>query len=89
MTQEQVIADIEAALATMDPVEVRVNFESEDQLNILVLSKKFKDIGLAKRLTQCIELLCDYAEEVVEKYDFIVEPVTPIEFKDRLIPWPN
>lgn len=89
MTREQVQADVEVALSAVDPTEVRVHFDDEDVLYVLVLSDSFKGLGWGKRIRRCVELLCDHADEVASNYTFIVEPVTPIEFKDRLVPWPE
>ncbi len=88
MSRSDLVRQIESALAELEPTEVRVHFEDDDVALVLVLSDQFKDVGMFKRITRCIDLI-DAHSEVLSELTTLVEPVTPSEFKDRLVPWPE
>lgn len=91
MSKKQIQETVEARLRELEPTEVRVHIESDDVLKVLVLSDMFRGMALGKRITACVNLLCDSVtnEDDDLPYLFIVEPVTPEEFKERLMPWPE
>lgn len=93
MVNERIQSEIETALDSLEPVEVKLHLEP-NKLLVLVLSDKFEEEPYSNsfyhRISKCLDLITDYAsDELNESYDILVEPVTPAEFKERLVPWPE
>lgn len=78
--------NIEAALQSLEPSEIRVHRESADLVKVLIMSDAFKDMSLFRRVNTCVQLIHKHA---CLHYLFQVEPVTVEEFKERLMPWPE
>lgn len=92
MNMKQTQKAVANALSKLEPTDVRVHQQRADVLNILVISPLFRDMPLSKRISACMNLLCDTSDLLLDDmglhYLFTVEPVTAEEFKERLIPWP-
>ena len=86
MNLEKIKAKVTNALQTMEPTEVRVCRADTEVVKVLVLSERFKGVSVFDRIDACSKLLVRHADL---HYLFIVEPVTPEEFKQRLAPWPE
>lgn len=79
---------ITAALAALEPEEVRVHFADEDVALLLVVSSKFEGASWVRRIQKCIKLL-ELKGDVLSIITVIVEPVTSEELKERTVPWPE
>ncbi len=89
MTNKQIKRHVEIALRRYAPVEVRVHRSSSDTMDLLLISENFKTVGMYERIKTCIDLIMEQSEEIADEMTFIVEPVTPAEFKTRNAPWPK
>lgn len=90
MTNEDIQLDVESALSKLDPTEVRTHKDEDmhNSVKVLVLSRTFQGMSLKDRFKTCHSLISDYAEDVSDRYLVVVEPVTPEEYRKRIVPWP-